>query len=141
MKHLGLITLCYSVLALSACVTREQADAKLSEGCQAGITVLLPEDQKIDKVVRSEYTPATEGAGFRHVTIVATLENDWLEEEHEYQCVFDENFGLFKSNHTAAIMKLDTGDGRVFGQAGARILGDAQDWIKITNAVREAMYE
>ena len=141
MKHSGLTLLCVSVLLLGACVSREQADAKLAKGCEAGISVLLPEDQAIDKIVGSEYTPATEGAGFRHVTIIATLENDWLEEEYEYQCVFDENFGLFNSSHTAAIMKLDTGDGRVFGQAGARILGDAQDWIKITDAVRKAMYE
>lgn len=140
MKRLSLFALCASMLLLGACVTREQADEQLAKGCQAGISVLLPDDQKIDKIIRSEYTPASEGVGFRHVTIVATLENDWLEEEYEYQCVFDENFGFLKSSYSAAIMKLDTGDGRIYGQAGARILGDAQDWIKITAAVNKAMY-
>lgn len=140
MKRFGLLTLCASVLLLGACVTREQADEQLAKGCKAGISVLLDDGQSIDKIVRSEYTPASEGVNYRHVTIVATLENDWLEEEHEYQCVFDESFGPFKSSYSAAIMKLDTGDGRVYGQAGSRILGDAQDWIKITAAVNKAMY-
>lgn len=141
MKYFGLIALCLATFTLSACITREQADAKLATGCKAGISALLPDDQSIDKIVRSKYTPATEGPNHRHVTIITTLKNDWLEEEHEYKCVFDENFGLFKNNHTAAIVKLDTGDGRVFGRAGAEITGSAQDWIDITNATREAMYE
>lgn len=141
MKLPQIFILGLAVLSLNACVSREQADAKLAEGCKAGISVLLPEDQEINEIVRTEFTPATEGPNHRHVTIITTLENDWLEEEYEYTCVFEESFGLFNANHTGAIVKLDTNDGRVFGKAGAKILGDAQDWIKITNAVRTAMYE
>ena len=141
MKLPQLLMMGIAVLSLNACVSREQADAKLAEGCKAGISVLLPEDQEIKDIVSTEFTPATEGPSHRHVTIITTLENDWLEEEHEYTCVFEESFGLFKMNHTGAIVKLDTNDGRVFGKAGGEILGGAQDWIKITNAVRVAMYE
>lgn len=130
-----------AVAALSGCVSREQADEKLAKACQAGISVLLPDDQTIDKIAHSEFSPATEGTTFRHVTIYATLNNDWLEEEHKYQCVFDESFGIFHTSYTAAIEKLAPGDGRVFGQAGGQILGDANDWLKITNATREAMYK
>ena len=42
-------------------------------------------------------------------------------------------------NYTASIYPVRTGE-RVIGKSGNEILGDAQDFLKLTDAIREAMY-
>ena len=51
---------CCALLTLTSCVDRQQADAKLTKGCRAGVNALL-DDQKIDKVTKVESTPSPEG--------------------------------------------------------------------------------
>jgi hypothetical protein len=43
-------------------------------------------------------------------------------------------------NYVASLYQLRIGD-QVYGKAGNEILGDAQDFIKLTDAIRAAMYE
>jgi hypothetical protein len=136
---LRLFTVVICVLALTGCVNREQADAKLSKACEAAVGVFLPEGQRIDKIKDAAYSASPEGPGFRHVTINTIMMDGWLETENAYECIFQEGFGFMNSNFTASIHQVKIGD-RVVGKSGNEILGDAQDHIKLNEAVRKALY-
>lgn len=128
------------ILALSGCVSREQADAKLAKGCEAGINALLTEPRKIEKILETKFSPSPEGAGMRHVAL-HVMENDgWLEVESDFECVFEESFGILQMSHAASIYQVRTGE-RIVGKSGNEILGDANDFLKLTDAIRKAMYE
>lgn len=127
-------------LALTGCVSREAADAKLVKGCEAGVNAILPEGIQIGEVLSTEATPASQGTNYRHIKLVAIEMGDWLEEEKAYECIFEENFGFLKANHTAAIYQIKTGY-KVVGKSGGDILGDVDDFLKLTEAIRKAMYE
>ncbi len=135
---LSLAVICAAVL--TGCVSRDQADAKLAKACAAGVNVFLQDGQQIDKIVESKFTPSPVGQGFRHVTLVAIVKNDWLEQNHTYECDFQESFGFMGTSYSASIEKLDA-EGTVIGRAGGEILGDAQDFIKLTDAIRKALYD
>ena len=130
----------FCVLTLSGCVSREQADAKLAKACAAGVNVFLSDGQEIDKIVETKSSPSPIGQGYRHITLIATVKNDWLEQNHTYECDFDESFGFMNANYTASIERLDA-EGTIIGRAGGQILGDAQDFIKLTEAIRKALYD
>lgn len=124
---------------LSGCVSREQADAKLAKGCEAGVKAMLSEGRTIAKIADTKFSPSPEGPSMRHVTLNAIENDGFLEVENKFECVFDEQFGLFNMNYTASIYQVRTGE-RVIGKSGNEILGDAQDFLKLTDAIREAMY-
>lgn len=140
MKEYFYAALCISLFTLSGCVSREQADEKLSKACAAGVNVFLPEGQVIDAIKNSESTPSPIGTNFRHIKLTATVKNDWLEQDHIYDCDFQESFGFLGMSYTASIERLDA-EGKIIGRAGKEILGDAQDFIKLTEAIRKALYE
>ncbi len=128
------------VLALSGCVDRAQADAKLARACEAGVNALFPEGQEITKIVNKTFQKSPVGPGFRHITLDTIKNDDWLEEEIKVECIFEESFGFLNANYVASIYQVRTGD-QTYGQSGKTIMGDAQDFIKLTDAVREALYE
>lgn len=129
-----------AALSLTGCVNRQQADAKLAKGCAAGVAALLPEGQSLGEVISKESSPSPEGAHYRHVTIKVKQMDGWLEGDGTYECTFEENFGFMNSNYTGSIYQLKVGE-KVYGKAGGEILGTADDFIKITEAIRKAMYE
>lgn len=139
-RVLSLTLLLTGTVLLTGCVNREQADAKLANACKAAVNVFLPDGQKVNKVESTTATPSPEGQDFRHVTIHTIMVDGWLEEKRDYECVFQEGFGFLNSNYTASIEKV-TVDGETYGRAGNEILGDTQDMIKLTNAVRDALYK
>jgi hypothetical protein len=129
-----------SLFALSGCVSRDQADEKLAKGCQAGVEAILPEGYSIARVESKEFSPATEGTGYRHVTLKATQMDGWLETPQTYECVFEESFGIFHTSFTAAIYQIKTED-KIVGKSGGELIGDTEDFIKLNDAIRKAMYE
>lgn len=135
----GLILLGASSLLLTACVSREQADAKLAKGCEAGVNVILPEGRKITRIAKTDFTPATEGPGMRHVKLTAVETDGFLEVENMYDCVFEEGFGFLNTTHTAAVYQVRAGD-IMIGKSGNEIVGDAQQFLKLNDAMRDAMY-
>lgn len=139
LKKYGILA-AISILTLSGCVTREQADAKLAKGCAAGAEALLPEGGKVNNIIESTFGPSPEGPGMRHVKIKTATMDGWLEEEKTYECIFEESFGIFKSNHTASIYQVRTGE-QIYGKAGNEIKGSTEDFIRLTDAIRKAMYE
>lgn len=128
-----------SCALLSGCVSRDQADATLAKGCEAGVAALLPPERRIERITEKKFSPSPEGVGMRRVMLKAIENDGFLEVESEFECVFEESFGLFNMNHTGSIYQVRTGD-RVIGRSGNEIMGDAQDFIKLTDAIRDAMY-
>lgn len=136
-KYLCLLLL---PLLLAGCVSREDADAKLARGCEAGVKSIMPEGHDIASVKERRFGPAVQGRGFRHVTLVALETGDWLEVEREHECIFEESFGFMNMGYTASIYQIRT-EGKIIGKEGRDILGSTEDFIKLTDAVRRALYE
>lgn len=128
------------LVALSGCVSREDADAKLAKGCLAGVSSLLPEGQSTGEIKQQDFTPSPEGQNMRHVRLVTIANDGWLEEEQVFECVFEESFGFMNSNYVASIYQLRFND-RVYGKSGNEIQGSFDDFLKLTDAIREAMYQ
>ena len=127
-------------LALTGCVNREQADTKLGNACKAAVNQFLGEGRKIDRIESINASPAPVGAGFRHVELSTITIDGWLEATNKYECIFEESFGFMKMGYTASFYQLRIGDDMI-GKSGNEIIGSAQDFMKITDAVREALYE
>ncbi len=127
-------------LGLSACVDREQADTLLVKGCLAGVGSLLPEGESTGQVKNKSFTASPEGPDMRHVKIITIAGDGWLEEERTFECIFQESFGLFNSNYVASIHQLRFDD-HIYGKAGNEIQGSFDDFVKLTDAIRKAMYE
>ena len=108
-KNMRLLLVIIALIGLSGCVSREQADARLAKGCQAGVQALLPEGLTIDRIKETSFAPSPEGQGLRHVTITTVTLDGWLETEKVYECIFEESFGFLKTNHTASIYQVRTG--------------------------------
>lgn len=131
---------CLCALTLSACVSREQADDKLARACAAAAGAMLPDGQTLGEVQSQKATPSPEGPDYRHITILVKQMDGWLEEQGSYECTFQESFGFLKNNYTGSIYQLKVGD-MVYGKAGNEIMGTADDFLKITNAVRKSLYQ
>lgn len=128
-------------VSLTACVSREQADAKLVKACSAGIDALNGEEKEISRIISSTSEPSPVGPDYRHITMLVLETDHWVEEEITYECVFQETFGVFKQTYTAAIYQLRLGDGRLVGRSGAEIVGSTEDFLKLEDAIRGALYK
>ncbi len=138
MKHYSWLCL-LSVLVLTGCVTREQADARIARGCAAGVEVFLDEGFKIKEIKDKFFKDSVEfGHGYRHVILRAVESDDWLDVDKEYECVFAEGFGFLNNSHTATIYQLNV-NGQTYGNKGGKLLGSFQDHLKLTEIVEQAM--
>ena len=128
-----------SLLLLTGCVSRDQADARLAKGCGAAVEVFLEDGMKINKIIKSRFGDSPDnGPGFREVTINVVETDSWYETEKDYHCIFAEEFTLFNLSHRASIYQVKVDD-RVFGKQGDKILGTLNDHLKLTEAVDNAM--
>jgi len=138
--HVKIFLTIICVLTLTGCVTREQADLKLQRGCIAGVKALLPPDVTFGKFKEAIFQHSPVGPDYRHVTIKAIEMDGWLETDAVYECVFQESFGFMNANYIGSIYQVHIGD-EMYGQAGSHITGSIDDFLKLTEAVRVAMYE
>ena len=136
--RLFLLTAC--ALSLSGCVDRTQADAQLAKGCAAGAAALLPDGSTLGKVTNTTFSPSPEGANMRHVSLTAVTMDGFLEQENNYECIFEESFGFLNSSHTASIYQVRV-NGEIYGKSGGKIQGSFEDFVKLTDAIRKAMYQ
>ncbi|MBU0800359.1 MAG: hypothetical protein KKA05_05080 [Alphaproteobacteria bacterium] len=141
MNRLSLLAAAAAALLLSGCVDRAAADAQLAKGCEAGVNALLTDDMKITRVDSSSFSASPEGQGFRHVSLKALITDGWAEENREFVCIFEESFGFLNASHTAALYQLRLSPEEIYGKSGKEILGDTQAFIKLNDAIREAMYQ
>lgn len=139
-RFLRFLILGLCVAGLSGCVDREQADALLVKGCMAGVGSLLPEGETAGEVKEKSFSASPEGPDMRHVTLTTIAGDGWLEEERVFECTFEEAFGFLRNNYTASIYQLRFND-QIYGKAGNEIQGSFDDFVKLTDAIRKAMYE
>ena len=128
-----------SLIALSGCVDRKTADAKLVRACQAGIEVFLPEGSNI-KSVNSETirNHATHGSGYRQVELNLVISDGWHDNDENQSCIFLEEFGLFGLSYRASIYQLNY-NGRIIGQQNYEIQGTLEEMTRLTDAVDKAL--
>lgn len=135
-----LLTICLCAIALSGCVNRQQADDTLAKGCLAGVNAMMPEGETAGEIKEKSFSMSPEGPNMRHVKIKTTAADGWIEEDRPFECIFEETFGFLKSSHVASIYQLRVGD-QIYGKSGNEIRGSFEDFTKITDAIREAMYK
>lgn len=139
MKKFVLFLSFSSLVFLSACVSREQADAKLQRGCAAGIALYMPEGFTIKEVKGATFSDAKDGEGDRRVALTVLQSDGWYDEDKTYHCNFAEGFGFLKMSHSAEIYQIDMGDEQVYGKKDGNIVGGFAEWQKITGAVDKAL--
>ena len=77
----------------------------------------------------------------RHVTLNALIQDGWLGQEEVFECIFLENFGIFSTSYTASIEQLRMNSmNKIIGRAGAEINGTTDEFVKLTDAISEALY-
>lgn len=141
LKKFFLLSFCCLLVFITGCAENQGiSDSKLANACKAAAEVLLPEGQRIDKLKNFTASPSPEGPDFRHITIHTIMIDGWLEAEYDYECVFQEGSGLFKTAKNAAIHQVLI-DGQIYGKAGNEILGTPQEHIRLNEAVRKVLYE
>lgn len=128
-----------AALALSGCVSREQADEKLALGCAAGAELFLPEGTAIKDITKKTFRDSAEfGSGFREVVLTVMESDGFYEAEQEYKCVFADSLAMFGMGHSASIHQLKVHDA-VYGKEGDQILGTYDEHLKLTQTVDAAL--
>ena len=139
MKHLSLCLLALSTLALTGCIDRATADARLLKGCKAAIEAFLPEGDKIDTVEsQSIKDHLSLGKGHRHLELDVHISDGYHGRTENHACIFFEEFGLFNMSHRASIYQLNY-QGRIIGQQNYEIQGSLEEMTKLTDAVDKAL--
>lgn len=127
-------------LLLVGCVTQDQADVKMANGCIAGVNALISSNgKKIDTIKAQRYANETSSDGaFRRVTIEAVEKDGWLELDKQYSCLFEQQWGPFKMSHSALLMQVSIDD-EIIGKKDGKILGSIEDFSKLSAAVADAL--
>lgn len=139
MKQISLLGLIVAALGLSACVDRQQADAKLVKACIAAVEAFFPEGDTIQGVTsRQTRDHPTMGYGHREVALEVSVSDGFHARDETHACIFLEEFGFAKMSHRASIYQLNY-EGQIIGQENYQIRGDVEDMAKLTNAVDAAL--
>lgn len=138
MKKFVVVLAGVSALALSGCVTQEQADAKMFKGCQAAVAAMIA-PKEIKAVKSSTAGPEkTMGSVYRRVTVKYTEAGDFAESEKTGTCLFSEQWGFFKSSHTSMLEQVTYND-QLIGKKDGNIEGDMNQFMKLNESVDAAM--
>lgn len=139
MKHVSLIGLIVVALSLSACIDRQQADARLVKACLAAVEAFEPEGDTIQEVYSKETRDhPTMGQGHREIALEISVSDGFHPRDETHACIFLEEFGLANMSHRASIYQLNF-EGKIIGQENYQIRGSVQDIAKLTNAVDAAL--
>lgn len=132
------ILVAVSSLALSACVSQDQADIKMAKGCSAGVEALI-KPKSIKEVKAQRYAnEQVEGGLHRRVTLEVVESDGWLELDKEYSCLFMQQWGFFKSSHMALLVQVKIDDS-LYGKKDGMITGSYEDFMELTRVVDSAM--
>ncbi|MEM6811699.1 MAG: hypothetical protein AAF549_04445 [Pseudomonadota bacterium] len=132
--------LLFPLLILSGCVSQQQADNKMTEGCRAGITSYLQDQGKeIKEVIATRYSTEENPEGnHRRITFDIIEKDGWLELEQEYSCLFHQQWNAIKTQHYAMLSQVKAGD-ETLGKDKGVIYGDMQTFIRIVSAADAVM--
>ena len=140
MKKYAALFLCASVL-LTGCSSREEADAKLSKGCEAGVTSLLAAekyDRQIAKVKKVTYSKETLG---RQVTLDTTIKNKayGYEGEEWFSCIFSETYSMGYIAWDARLERITIGTDIIGRDDKGNVIGGLNEYMNLTDAVQAAL--
>lgn len=129
-----------SLLLLTACGSKEQAQIKLAKGCEAAVKVMLAKTdftRQIDSVKSKSFGTSE---GYRLVTLnTVTKTKDMGEEANEsFDCKFEETESFNYMQWKAELVQLKIDD-VIYGSENGEINGSVEDQIALTNAVEAAM--
>ncbi len=133
---LGVATL--SVLALTGCVSQEQADAKMIKGCEAALAAQLGADKVKDAKGTGATADVRPDGSYRRIDMTYVDNGSFDTSERPAACLFSEQWGAGKSSHTAVLEQLKV-NGTVYGKEGGVIQGSLEDFLKLTEASAQAM--
>ena len=134
MKKFAVLLAGISTIALSGCVTQEQADAKMIKGCEAAVAAMI-EPTTIKEVKASTAAPEkTMGSVYRRVKVSYTEQGDFAETVKEGSCLFSEQWGMFKSSHAAMLEQVTWGDNQLIGKKDGNIEGDMNQFMRFQSA-------
>ncbi len=137
MKRIIIPALC--ALALTGCITREQADNRLERGCTAAAGIFLDEGYSVKSVKKSTFGVSKEfGNGYRVANLTIIESDGWADLDKNVECTFAEDIGAFGSSHSASLYQLKIND-EVFGIQDGQLLGDIDTHLKLTAAVESAL--
>lgn len=138
MKKFAVLLAGLSTIALSGCVTQEQADAKMIKGCEAAVAAMI-EPTTIKEVKASTAAPEkTMGSVYRRVKVSYTEQGDFAETVKEGSCLFSEQWGMFKSTHASMLEQVVYND-QLIGKKDGNIEGDMNAFMKLNEKVDAAM--
>ncbi len=136
MRYTSLL-FCASLLALTGCISREQADKRLENGCAAGAELFLGEGHKVKDIKDRIFRDSPDlGAGYREVRLTIVDSDDWSDVEKEVRCIFVENYNPM--SHSATIHQLKMDD-KTWGKDGDKILGTMDEHLKLTETVEQGL--
>lgn len=138
MKKTLLILTSTLSLALTGCVSQDQADAKMAKGCAAGIGTLIA--PKEIKTVKAENFSDEENADglHRRVALDIVQKDGWVEVDKTYSCLFAQEWAPLRFSHRAVVVQIKIDD-TVYGKKDGQILGSFDDFLKITEVMDAAM--
>ncbi|PZQ45282.1 MAG: hypothetical protein DI551_07835 [Micavibrio aeruginosavorus] len=139
MKKFTVLLAGLSALTLVGCVSQEQADVKMGEGCKAAISAMLEPDDSVKEFKSTSGAPEkTMGSVYRRIKVSYIQNDDFSEEVREGSCLFSEQWGFFKSSH-AALLEQVAWDDQLVGKKDGVIEGDMNAFLKLTEKVDTAM--
>ena len=138
MKKFAVVIAGVSALALSGCVSQEQADAKMFKGCEAAVRTMIAPKEIKDVKSTTAAAEKTMGSTYRRVTVKYTEAGDFAESEKTGTCLFSEQWGLFKSTHTSMLEQVTYND-QLLGKKDGTIHGDMNSFMKLNESVDAAM--
>ncbi len=129
-----------ALLALTACGSREEADTKLSRGCEAAVKVILATpnyDREFSKTTSKSFDK--DGTN-RVVTLQSVTKNKEYGNEMDeiFVCKFDESYSPGFIAWKASLINVKIGE-EYFGSEGGQIYGSAEDQMNVMAAVEAAL--
>jgi hypothetical protein len=138
MKKYTLLAAGIATLALTGCVTQQQADAKMGTGCQAALAAVMGDKQILNVKAVNYSDEQTEGSLYRRVTVDLVEKDGWIELDKTYSCLFAQQWGFLKSSHTALLEQVDAGDS-FLGKKDGKIVGSMEEFMNLTSKADTAM--
>jgi hypothetical protein len=138
-NNIRILAALFLIVPLTACVNRDQADAKLTRGCAAAVEAFLADGFKIKSIKQSTYGYSeTFGKNYRTVKMDYVETDDWADVDKTASCIFAEEFTFMNMGHKANIYQVKFDD-KIFGKDGDEIHGTYEENLKLTEKVDNAL--
>ena len=138
MKNFALILTGISVLALTGCVSQEQADIKMAEGCKGAVGAMIAPRTIKQMTTHTAEEDTSEGSIHRRLKITYIENDDFADTPKNAECLFSQQWGMFKSTHAALLEQLIVEE-NLIGKKNGVIQGSMDEFIKLTNGASTAM--